>query len=175
MKLFAQTCDRFQIPDGAAAALLHFYVTLKLSLLIDKSKVRCDRCKQRRALQSSDCALASQSMQDLYFESRKAKTLIQVTEQDGGLHQRTIRENYISIIREPESRFLVRATPGSGKAKEIASEILDLLSKKSVNTKQIVAIGCNSTAVNTGINGGVLRLLANHIKSQFTGLSACCI
>ena len=31
MKLFAQTCNRFQIPDRAVAALLHFYMTLKLS------------------------------------------------------------------------------------------------------------------------------------------------
>ena len=47
LKLSAQTCDKFQIPDRAAAAfLLHFYLTLKLSpkkktqLLIDKSKVQ---------------------------------------------------------------------------------------------------------------------------------------
>ena len=76
LKLFAQTCDRLQISDRAAAALLHFYVTLKLSsqkkltqLLIDKSKVRRERSKQRKALQSSDCTLASQSMQGLYFDS----------------------------------------------------------------------------------------------------------
>ena len=49
VKLFAQTCDRFQIPDRAAAALLHFYVTLKLSLLIDKSKVRCDRLQTKKS------------------------------------------------------------------------------------------------------------------------------
>ena len=98
-----------------------------------------------------------------------------MTEQDGKLYQRTIREEHISIVREPESRYLDHVTPGSGKAKDIASEILDLLSKKSVNTKQIVAIGCDSTAINTGINGGVVRLLENHLKSQFTGLFACCI
>ena len=102
------------------------------------------------------CALALQSMQGLYFDSRKDKTLIQVTEQDGRLHQRTIRKKHISIVSKPESRYLDHVTAGSGKAKEIASEILDLLSKKSVDSKQIVAIGCHSTAVNTGINGGVV-------------------
>ena len=98
-------------------------------------------------------------MQGLYFDSRKDKTLMQVTEQDGRLHQRTIRKEHISIVSERESRYLDRVSPRSGKAKDIASEILDLLSKKSVDTKQIVAIGCDSTAVNTGINGGVVRLL----------------
>ena len=98
-------------------------------------------------------------MQGLYFDSRKDKTLIHVTEQHGRRHQRTIREKHISIVSELESRYLDHVTPSSGKATEIASEILDLLSKKSVDTKQIVAIACDLTAVNTDINGGVFRLL----------------
>ena len=87
LKLFAQTCDRFQIPDRAASALssallrdLEIVNPEKTQMLIDKSKVRRERFKQRRALQSSDCALASKSMQGLYFDSRKDKTMIQVTE-----------------------------------------------------------------------------------------------
>ena len=93
MKSFTQTFGRFQIPDRAAAALssallrdFEIVTPEKTRLLIDKSNVRRGRSKQRRALQSSDCALASQSMQHLYFDSRKDKTLIQVTEQDGRLH-----------------------------------------------------------------------------------------
>ena len=154
MKLFAQTCDRFQIFDRAAAALssallLDFEMVTpdKTQLLIDKNNVRCERSKQRKALQSSDCALASQSMQGLYFDSRRDKTLIQVTEQDGRLHQPTIWLEHISIVSEPESRYLdhirQRILPGKSA----------LLSKKSVDTKQILAIRCDSTAVNTGVNG----------------------
>ena len=171
LKLFAQTCDRFQIPDRAASTLssallrdLEIVSPEKTQMLIDKSKVRRERFKQRRALQSSDCALASKSMQGLYFDSRKDKTLIQVTELDGKRHQRTIREENISIVSEPESKYFDHVTPGSGKAKDIASEILSLLNKRSVDTKQIVAIGCDSTAVNTGIKGGVVRLLEKLFK-----------
>ena len=79
-------------------------------------------------------------MQGLYFDSRKDKTLIQVTELDGKRHQRTIWEEHISIVSEPESKYFDHVTPGSGKAKDIASEILSLLNKKSVDTKQIVAV-----------------------------------
>ena len=67
-----------------------------------------------------------------------------------------IWEELISIVSDPESRYLDHDTTNSDKAKDIASEILDLLSKKSVDTKQIKAIGCDSTAVNTGIDGGVV-------------------
>ena len=83
LKLFAQTCDRFQIPDRAALALssallhdLEIVTPEKTQMLIDKNKVRRERFKQRKALQSSDCALASKSMQGLYYDSRKDKTLI---------------------------------------------------------------------------------------------------
>ena len=69
LKLFAQTCDRFEIPDRAASVLcsallrdLEIVTPEKTQMLFDKSKVRRECFKQRRALQSSDCALASKSM-----------------------------------------------------------------------------------------------------------------
>ena len=90
-------------------------------------------------------------MQGLYFHSQKDKTLIQVIELDGKCHQRTIRQEHTSIVSEHESKYFDHVTPGSRKAKNIALEILSLLNKRSVDTKQIVAIGCHSTAVNTGL------------------------
>ena len=105
LKLFAQTCDRFQISDRAAAALSSaLLLTLKL---LPQKRRNCSLIKTKsgvsvpnKALQSSDCALASQSIQGLYFDSQKETTLIQVTEQDGRLHQRAIREEHISIVSE---------------------------------------------------------------------------
>ena len=92
--------------------------------------------------------------------------MIHVTELNGKRHQRTIREEHISIVSEPESKYFNHVTRGSGKAKDIASEIWSLLNKSSVDTKQIVAIGCDSTAVNTGIKGGVVRLLEKSFKKS---------
>ena len=71
---------------------------------------------------------------------------------------------HIGIVSEPESRDLDHVTPGSGKAKEITSEILDLMSKESIDIKQTLAIGCDSTAVNTGVHGRVVRLLEKSFK-----------
>ena len=101
-------------------------------MLIDKSKVWHEHFKQKRVLQSSDCALASKSMQDFYFDSQKDKTLIEVIELDGKRHQRTIREEHISIVSKPESKYFDHVTPGSRKVKDIASEIISLLNKRSV-------------------------------------------
>ena len=41
---------------------------------------------------------------------------------------------------------------------------MSLFNKRSVDTKQIVAIDCDSTAVNTGIKRGVVRLLEKSFK-----------
>ena len=139
LKLFAQTCDRFQIPEKTVSALssallrdLEIVTPEKTQMLIDKSKIRIrrERFKQRRALQSSDCALASKSMQGLYFDSRKDKTLIQVTELDGKRHQRTIREEHISIVCEPESKYFDHVIPGSKKGKEHCIGNLELIKYK---------------------------------------------
>ena len=107
LKLFAQTCDRFQIPDRAASALssallrgLEIVSPEKTQMFIDRSKVRRERFKQRRALQSSDCALASKSVQGLCFDSRKDKTLIQVTESanDSGRAYKHCQQTRIKIL-----------------------------------------------------------------------------
>ena len=87
-----------------------------------------------------------------------------MTELDDKRHQRTIREEHIRNVSEPKSKYFDHVTPGSGKANDIASEILSLLNKRSVDTKQIVAIGCDSTAVNIGIKEGVVRLLEKSFK-----------
>ena len=78
-------------------------------------------------------------MQGLYFDSRKDKTLIQMTELDGKRHQRTIWDEHISIVSEPESKYFDHVTPSCGKTEDIASEIFSLLNKRSVDTKQIVS------------------------------------
>ena len=89
-----------------------------------------ERFKQRQTLQRSDGTIASKSMQSLYLDSRKDKTLIEVTEQDGQLHQRAIREEHISILSKPESKYFDHVTSSSGKAKEMLWKFLGLMNKK---------------------------------------------
>ena len=92
----------------------------------------------------------------MYFDSRKDKTLIEVIEEDCSIYQRSSREEHISIVSEPGSQYFDHVTPSSGKAKDMAAEIWCSINKMLVNPNQIVAIGCDSTAANTGINGGVV-------------------
>ena len=75
-------------------------------------------------------------------------------------------------MSEPGSQYFDHATPSSGKAKDMAAEIWCSINKMLVNPNQIVAIGCDSTAANTSINGGVVRLLEKKLENQLTGLFA---
>ena len=177
LKRFGETCDRFQVPDRAAAALssallrdLEIVTSENDQMIIDKNEVRRERAKRRKSLQNNDHTQALESMRGLYFDSRKDKTLLGVIEEDCSIHQRSSREEHISIVSKPVSQYFDHVTPSSGKAKDMAAKLWCSINKILVNPNQIVAIGCDSTAANTGINGGVVRLLEKKLENQFTGL-----
>ena len=69
LKRFAETCDRFQVPDRAAAALssallrdLEIVTSENDQMIIDKNKVRRERAKRRKSLQNNDHTQALESM-----------------------------------------------------------------------------------------------------------------
>ena len=159
---FAKMCDRFKISDRAASAVS--FALLKdfnmvppddNRLLIDRSKVRRKRMKQRKLLQETEIM---ENIRGLYFDGRKDKTLIQVIETDGSKRQRTTREEHFSIVVEPDSRHFDHVTPSNGSAKNISEEIMDCMQKKHANVTAIAAIRCDSTSV-TGSFGGVMRMI----------------
>ena len=179
LKRFAETCDRFQVRDRAAAALssallrdLEIVTSENDQMIIDKNKVRRECAKRRKSLRNNDHTQALESMRGLFFDSRKDETLIEVIQEDCSIHQRSSRKEHISIVSEPGSQYFDHVTPSSGKAKDMAAEIWCSINKMLVNPNQIVAIGCDSTAANTGISGGVVRLLEKKLENQFTGLFA---
>ena len=47
----------------------------------------------------------------------------------------------------------------SGSARNIAATMMDLFSENKTNVEDVVAIGCDVTAVNTGSKGGIIRVV----------------
>ena len=68
--------------------------------MIDKSKVRQERCKRHGA-----CAEASNTITGLYFDGRKDNTITPIKECDGKFNRKIITEQQISIIAEPGSTY----------------------------------------------------------------------
>ena len=159
---FARACDRYAISDRSAAAsasaVLHDIGLISKddsSKVIDRSKVRREREKKRIVLRSN---VMSSVLQGLYFDGRKDKTLTQ-SKNDNKCYRKVKMEEHITLVQQPESHYIGHVTPQSGSAKNIKQSIVTFLTDNQVDTKTIVAVGCDGTNVNTGRIGGIIRLL----------------
>lgn len=62
-------------------------------------------------------------------------------------------------VKEPGSEYFGRISVNNGDAKSICNQIIPCLFSKSIDLKNILAIGCDETAVNTGIKLCIIRKL----------------
>jgi len=94
----------------------------------------------------------------IFFDGRKDTTLENIKE---GLkfYRRSTTQEHISLIEEPESKYLGHISPSGSSAKLIKDSIVNFIATKNIDTQKFVAVGCDGTAVNTGIKGGAIRLL----------------
>ena len=157
----ARECDRHGVSDRSAASLVSAVLQdvgiineHDNSMVIDRSKIRRARKRVRKALQHDLPA----SVSALYFDGRKDRTRIQV-KKGKKYYAKTIVEEHVTLVYEPNSVYLGHITPSSGASKSIENDIITFLRNKNINTDELHAIGCDGTNVNTGAVGGVIRLL----------------
>ena len=124
------------------------------SKVIDRSKIRRERTKVRKAL-----AAAINEIEGLYFDGRKDKTMHIVRCVDKKYHRKKVVEEHASIISEPGSLYSSQVVPYEGTSNAITQAILDYLEEKNVDLAEIKVIGCDGTNVNTGHARGVIRRL----------------
>ncbi|KAK0055599.1 hypothetical protein Bpfe_014874 [Biomphalaria pfeifferi] len=158
----ALACDPYGVSDRAAAGIASAVLQdvgiiqeRDVSKVIDRSKVRRERCKKRGTL----CASVSNTITGLYFDGRKDSTMTLIKECDGKFHRKLITEEHISIISEPGYIYFGHITPTAGSSKVIAAELIAYLSKKNVDLGSIQAVGCDGTVAKTDNRGGIIRLL----------------
>jgi len=162
MPALARACDRHGLSDRSAAAIASavledfgLVTADNFSNVIDKSKIRRERKKTRSEL----CAQQKlKTLRCLSFDGRKDKTLINIKE-GTKYYRRTITEEHVSLIEEPESRYLGHISPSTGSAIEIKRSIMNYLSVNNISVDKLVAMGCDGTNVNTGQHNGVIRLI----------------
>ena len=98
----------------------------------------------------------------LYFDGRKDQTLI-MCEKDRKKYKRRILEEHISLIKEPESKFLGYITSASGTAKSIELEIFNFFVNEDISMDYLIAIGCDGTNVNVGKYNGIVRMIEKRL------------
>jgi len=100
-------------------------------------------------------------LEGLYFDGRKDKTM-RNTIKGGRNHPVTIVEEHVVLVREHSSQYLGQISQVNGKSISLTSSITAFLDQNMISIEKLVAVGCDGTNVNTGCDGGVIRLLEVH-------------
>ncbi|GLV46148.1 hypothetical protein CBL_02864 [Carabus blaptoides fortunei] len=77
-------------------------------------------------------------------------------------YRKTVTEEHIVLVSEPGSKYFGPLTVPSGTAENIEQSLFSFC--KKIDSLDLVAVGCNGTAVNTGIHNGVIRRLEVHLN-----------
>lgn len=72
------------------------------------------------------------------------------------------------LVKEPGSRYVGHVTPESGSSANILKAILEFFEKEDVDLGDLLAVGSDGTAVNTGSNMGIIRQMEVHLKKTLT-------
>lgn len=163
----ALTSQRYGVSDRATAMLVTsvlkdvgLITPESQNLVTDKSKIRREKNMVRRELKLKDHenVIAPKA---LYFDGRKDETYIQVKRGDK-INRHIIREEHISVLSEPDSKYLTHVVPKSGTAVDIEDSIYEGVMKEG-GFEELFLVGCDGTAVNTGPKGGIIRCLEDKL------------
>lgn len=71
------------------------------------------------------------------------------------------------LVEEPGSEYLGHVTPSASSAHSIETAIATFFEEQKVDTSELIVIGGNGTAVNTGHSSGVMSQLEKRIGRPF--------
>ncbi|GBN50888.1 hypothetical protein AVEN_140979-1 [Araneus ventricosus] len=97
-------------------------------------------------------------LKGLYFHGRKDSTLIE-ERVDTKRYTTKAKEEHLSLIEEPGSRYITPLSPSFGTAKRISATIIGYFEGITRDLSRVLAIGCDGAYVNTGLKSGVIRCL----------------
>lgn len=130
-------------------------------LIIDKNKIHRERVKFRA--ESREVSTNDTTLKCISFDGKKDKTLKKhVVQNRVRLEEAT--EEHITIVKEPESKFVGYAIPVNSTGVEIQKAIVNFLHSEGYSLNHLVAINCDGTAVNTGFKGGVNACLERFLQ-----------
>ena len=162
MSAVAEACDRTGISDRSAALIctslledLGVISNDNPSDIIDRSKIRRAREHNRQIETKRKNKVEPLS---IYFDGRKDKTLFNETVRNKG-YKKIVTEEHITVLSEPNSKYLGHFAPTSGTACSITSGLKTFVLNQGMSLDKLIAVGCDGTSVNTGKRGGVIRLL----------------
>jgi len=157
----ARVCDRYGVSNTAGAAIATAtLIDYKIisndnkDQVIDRNKLWRQREKNRKEILSIQRESKS-AIKAIYFDGCRDKTI----QTDGCMKV----EEHITILEEPNSKYIGHCTIDCGKSSVIAEALIDFLESNYLKPKEMIAVGSDGTNVNTGWKRGVIRRLEENI------------
>ena len=148
-----------------------------VEIIIDHNKIK--RCKGKVMKEqqiAKKISLEKSNIQGILFDGRKDDTIFLRRSEDGKLHHFEMKEEHISICSEPGGEYQWHFTVDSGDrdesekgAEQIASLIYECINDNGIKDS-LLAIGGDSTNVNTGWKGGAIQFLENKMGRKLIWL-----
>lgn len=146
--------DTSAAKESISAEVRDLLLKLLADIVIDKSKVFRERQDFREKARTA--ALCHELLKCISFDGKKERTL------------KTCNvfeiEEHITILKEPNSKFIGYATPSESGAKGLQTAIVDFLQQNNYNLDNLVAISCDGTVLNTGYKGGAITYLESYLR-----------
>ena len=137
------------------------------SSVIDKNKIY--KARKKRRMNSVALNKTALHLQSLYFDGRKNQTITQKLI-NRRMHKRTVVEEHITLIKEPQSEYIGHFAVSTGSSQSLFNGIIDYCASNELSSDDVAAIGCDGTAVNTGRKGGIIKRLEDHFKKPLQWL-----
>ena len=164
----AREADRYGLSDRATATIctallcdIGLVNETDQTMIIDKNKIRRERNAFRNKLinDSQQPNDTDEPITAIYFDGRKDQTLVHLEDAKGLKH---IKEEHYVLVEQPHGEYLTHLTLQSGSAAAISNAILEFTGNHDISDT-LKVLGCDSTNVNTGSNGGVIHLIERKI------------
>lgn len=152
-----KAADRYNVSNAAAAAIST--AALVDAGLVNKENMLlvCDRNKVQRARQMQRetqlNSISFDKIRAIYFDGKIDDTLVY----ENG-KKKSVKEDHISFLQQPGSYFIGNKAIPNGTAVAHLNAMKEILEEKSILPEDIDAIGSDGTVVNTGHDGGAIRL-----------------
>ena len=98
----------------------------------------------------------------MYFDGKRDISL--VNDKEGNkFFRRKVTEEHISLLMEPGGKYIGHFTSVTGRSRSILEDIVKSTKNGRVSMNSLIAIGCDGTNVNTGINGVLISMMEHYL------------
>ncbi|XP_036340639.1 uncharacterized protein LOC118750006 [Rhagoletis pomonella] len=130
-------------------------------LVIDKNKISRERNKCRA--QTEAATKTGTDLKCISYDGKQDVTLKKKIVH-GSVRTMLLREEHITILKEPDSKFIGYVSPKEGTGEAIQQAIVSFLNTQKYCLNELVAISCDGTAVNTGYKIGVNAQMERYLQ-----------